>query len=501
MATLVNYQGNPIDIEVSGGGGTARYSIPFGKLVKGTIANSQVTETESSNMVIMKDTFVMPYKSAKLTFNLTPNYKAKVYYGTPHGRTGTTTNASEYVGEELSDGDTFTFPYAETTLYDEEYFYRVAFVKSGIALDDVLGLIESGDIDVWCDKADEDVLCMNADELMEANARKWMYGNISGDNPSISRLPVIVHISDLHSDAIRYTRAIKAAELLSATLVNTGDTATQCPKDGYSWPFALIKGTSVLPIVSQGNHDAVNMTQAAFEADFFTDFYNKYGYSQLSAYYYKDDTVNLIRYINLNSCDYETTDSAGYRISRISERQRKWYAQTLLATPANYKVVVSIHQPPTYIDAVEGATDFFSSRAMRSNEIIANGGEAVVGITDAFIAGTSVTVGDTTVDFSQKNLGAEFVMYLTGHTHADYIGHVHGAAQTQLCCNIGTGNIMHGSGFTYDYISHNLGLGKQQDLFNVYVIDRSAGTVMVIRIGADTDVNGGKRQQMTIAYK
>lgn len=498
MDILKNYLGEPLDIGVSPVG--KEYKIPFGKLVLGTISNSVVTENPSSNIVIMKDAFCMPYDRATLTFSLPTDYTAKVYYGRPDERINDRTHVSDSVSSSLVDGDTFTFPYAETTEWHKEYYYRIAFVKSGISVSDIQSLIENGEISVRCDREYEDVVMMNSDILGEADAASW-YIELGSDGADLTKkYPMIVHVSDLHSDAIRYQRSIKVAEYLGAVHINTGDNVAQCAKDGFSWPFELMKDTNLFPITAQGNHDAIFMKQADFEAAFFTDWYNKYGYSQLKAYYYKDDEEHNIRYICLNSCDYEGTDSAStYRISKISPAQQLWYAQTLLATPENYKVVVCSHQPLALISQNQQYDKFVSEITMSGT--VTSGGSNIIAITDAFIDGSSITVNGTTVDFSEKEDGAEFVMYVNGHLHADFIGYVTGASNIQLQCNVCDACTFVGQGFTYDYIPRNLGRGKLQDLMNVYVINDDDGTVSVFRVGATYTTRGSERDKMAIPYK
>lgn len=497
MVRLKNYLGETLDI----GGYSKEYLIPFGKLVKGTIANSVVTENASSNMVIMKDAMCMPYAKAVLTLHIPGDYTALVYYGNPDGRTGDTTHATDTASSSLSDGDTFTFPYNDDTEWHKEYYYRIAFVKTGIQLSDVQTLIANGDISVECDKPEDDVIEMNTDALAKVTALSWNI--VLGDDDAWTKqYPIIVQVSDLHSDAIRYARSIKVAEYLGASLVNTGDNVAQCAKDGFSWPFELVKDTDLFPIAAQGNHDAVFMTQAAFETAFYTDWYNKYGYSRLGAYYYKDDDTHKIRYICLNSCDYTGTDSAStYRINKISPTQQLWYAQALLATPENYKVVVCLHQPVGLISNNAQYDTFVSERTFKSNETVTDGGSQIIAITDAFIDGSSITVNGTSVDFSGKNTGAEFVMYINGHTHADFIGYIASASNLQLQCTIGTGCVFVGKGFTNDYIPLNLGAGKIQDLINAYVVDGDTGVVHIVRVGASMTTTGDVRDAMTIPYK
>ena len=501
-AVLKNYLGEPLNIGSIQG---SEYAIPFGKLVKGSVDKSisKVTEDPTSNMVVMADTFVMPYVGAILTFSLPKDMYAVVYYGSPEGRYSDTTNASKYSTSALYDGDTFKFPINEAPTYVIEHNYRVGFIKEGITVSEVENLMANGEIEVTCDRDKESILVMNYDTIKDIEVRSWNIA-FNGDSSvaaSMSRNPIIVHVSDLHGDGIRYQRAIELSHHLGAVLVNTGDHVAQSSKDGFAWTYHLIKDKDILSIVAQGNHDAVYMYQSEYDTLAYTELAEKYGYSRVGAYYYVDDDNSKIRHICLNSSDYETTDNKNYRLDRISARQQLWYAQALLDTPAGYGVVVSLHQPVGLHNTENEYTEFTSERDRMSLGIVTYGGENIINITDSFITGTPITVNGTSVDFSEKNEGSEFIMYINGHLHADNIGYIANAQQMQLECNIGTGNILDGQWFTCDYMTHNHGIGKNQDWVNVYVINRDAGTVFVSRIGTDMSTLGHERKKMSIPYK
>lgn len=120
----------------------------------------------------------------------------------------------------------------------------------------------------------------------------------------------------------------------------------------------------------------------------------------------------------------------------ISATQAQWFLDTLLATPADYSVIVATHQvfsknTTTYTESKFcqniNATGGTSHTTLMVEDFIA---DAV----NAFMTGTSYTgtVHHTGVsgneynytvsaDFTNKNSGTQFLCYLGGHTHKDLV--------------------------------------------------------------------------------
>ena len=83
-------------------------------------------------------------------------------------------------------------------------------------------------------------------------------------------------------------------------------------------------------------------------------------------------------------------------------------------------------------------------------------------------------------DFSNKNTGAEFICYLSGHTHCDEIHYVK-KYPDQLELTISCDNTTYTTGSDMNQIRNTL----SQDVINVVAVDRNAGVVNVVRVGSN----------------
>lgn len=154
-----------------------------------------------------------------------------------------------------------------------------------------------------------------------------------------------------------------------------------------------------------GNHDtgmyAVdNGTETELEsADYLFDIFGKrcegavYGSTEYG-YCYRDFVYKKFRVICLNSSELDTVTGYGTSPS-MSQEQLKWFAQTLYDVGAKdgWSVLVLSHYP----------LDFYN--AYPASDVV-----------KAYVEGTSITVGGTTVNFSGRNK-AKFVANFHGHTH------------------------------------------------------------------------------------
>ena len=234
-------------------------------------------------------------------------------------------------------------------------------------------------------------------------------------------------------------------------------------------------------------------------------------------YYHVDFDEADLRVIVLNI--YEPRHP-GYQ-NCITKDQIDWFIETLADTPAGYGVIVVAHCSEKLIEKDNSYPNFYSDNApsdwtTRFDNITGN---PISTIVDAFISGTSITgsytqeINDTenpsttvevtvnySADFTSKNTGAEFIAYINGHTHYDMIGYLSDTTNTQLSLNI-----THGAGGQYynsqDDIPRGNGRGSVQDAFNLYAIDRTAGKVIVCRIGSNKTYDLTDRKIMEIPYK
>ena len=109
-------------------------------------------------------------------------------------------------------------------------------------------------------------------------------------------------------------------------------------------------------------------------------------------------------------------------------------------------------------------------------------------------------------DFTGVDASTEFVCYVNGHRHEDWIGKYLDSENLQISLTITTGNALY-SMFTNTAWSNQSDLGRgdgrgvSQDAVNIYSIDRENGVIRISRIGADVNNKFEVREKMILPYR
>ena len=458
----------------------------------------------TGNYCEMKQWTVVPYRKMVLNVNCPEN--VAVWFVL---RVDPYTENNDITTDPIMNGGKYTV--------DDGYsLYKIRFgyaennsgtvtILGAVSVYDATNMIEKGTFSVTY--TGSDVVANNSDVEKEIWAR-------------IGSNPVISHISDTHGDHARYANFMALSDHYGVDCaINSGDVANISASDGFQYFTGEIKKYPNVPtIVCMGNHEIYSTNELAY-SNFYKPFADAYDYelSTAKTYYYVDLDDADLRIIALNI--YEPRQP-GYNCC-ISKDQIDWFIETLADTPAGYGVIVVAHCSEKLIAKDNTYPNFYSSDAptdwtTRFDNITGN---PISTIVDAFISGTSITgsytqtIKDTvnpstnvdvtvnySADFTSKNTGAEFIAYINGHTHYDMVGYLSDTTNTQLSLNI-----THGAGGQYyntqDDIPRGNGRGSVQDAFNLYVIDRTAGKVIVCRIGSNKTYDLTDRKIMPIPYK
>lgn len=123
--------------------------------------------------------------------------------------------------------------------------------------------------------------------------------------------------------------------------------------------------------------------------------------STLYGYCYRDIPEKKVRIINLNTVEGET--DAGYTGNTFSNEQLLWFAQTLhdVGASSDWGIFVVSHYPLDYGDTSRGGNILYQ-----------------------YVAGGSVTINGTTINYSGHNL-AKFIAQYHGHTHCLKVDKLH----------------------------------------------------------------------------
>lgn len=447
-------------------------------------------------------------------FKLPIGVIATVSYGTSAHPSTT----SEY----LSDGDTFTFPDGANTQTISFATYTNATVGT-ITLSDVKDYIEAGEIAITYD--DLDVNVRNADKDNVLAATKRIIRNDAIVIPStVNSAPLIAHISDLHGDIQRAYNFFYYCKCHNIDdCVVSGD-ATLYSQEGIDYIFAAAKEVGIHVTFAMGNHEAQGLTAAA-DVMFTTYLSNdaeRLDYLKASStvtdrgYYYYDISSKKIRIIVLDQYDGGVYGGQG-KGGRISQGQIDFFISALSNTPADYGIIVVMHSQEDAITMPNDYAKFISSRSSSyaSSGFYVDSSRPIKKIVDAFIsrgtysgsfsqtylsASETVTVS---ADFSSVDSSTEFICYLTGHRHRDFVGYLNNTTNKQLDIQVTSGNALVCTGqyaFSGEDDLPRFGIGATQDAFNIYAIDRAHKEIRIMRVGSSLNYEFRQRDYLTVSY-
>ena len=352
---------------------------------------------------------------------------------------------------------------------------------------------------------------------------------------------VFLHISDTHSNSACSNNAITALNLLSTRqkdkgncakfLIHTGDIKTENFNSDFTyWTTARANANKpVFHVV--GNHDVgfnKEVSTAGTDAQVYASntepFISGWDLTTTNQgtphpegknYYFKDFTDEKIRLIVLyefeTDFELDPSDSTKLKYSRpmraFRQAQIDWLIDSLMKTPSDYGVIIAKHQMEDYVgtDDINFSSYFLRNNTGQDQTFTPRG--MIADIVQAFIDATTLNqtyaitggvVGDIVVntDFSNKNIGSEFICYLSGHTHLDSIHYLKNYPK-QLELTIGCDN----TNYTHNSDMAQIANTKSADVINVCSIDRNRGYVYVVRVGSDFTYTAQKRDYVALDYR
>lgn len=471
---------------------------------------------KDGNWVKQKDNVCNVADGVTYTFKMPSNIVAKVSYGSS---TRPSTDSSN-----LFNGDTYTFPAGANT----QKIYFAKYTSGAVAnlpLSEAEELLASGGIKVTCQELG--VVERNADKDNLFATAKRVVKDAVVRPATLNMAPVIGHISDLHGDIQRAYNYFKYCKWKGVDdCIVSGDSVMNNFGDGLDYIFNAAAENGVHITQVMGNHEAKDITQSAgvMYSTFLAPYAEELGYLKAAntvtdrGYYYHDIPSKSLRIIALDQYDggvYGGQNQGG----RISQDQIVFFLSALSNTPAGYGVIVTMHCQEDSITMPEQFSKFISSRpnSYASNGFYVDSSRPIKHIVDAFIGrttytgGYSLTYGGETetitidADFSEVDSSIEFICYLTGHRHRDFIGYVNDTTNPQLLIQTTSGNALT---VTSDSVFASsaeddlprFGWGATQDAFNIYAIDREAKTVRIVRIGSSMNYEFRERDYLVASY-
>lgn len=303
---------------------------------------------------------------------------------------------------------------------------------------------------------------------------------------------VFLHFSDIHGDGENLKRIVEFANesVVSAQIddvICSGDVVFFTLTDGMEYYDSIDGAEDIL--IAVGNHDTVvrdgsNPVATTPQNTYNTIFANKisgWGVTQPSnaatdglAYYYKDYADNNLRVIFVDSVSRSL--AADYLTDELT-----WFEGVLADAITEGLSVACVEHYPFKKNTYSYVSCSFSPRY---NFDIADGAGT---IPETFITAVEDFIDD----------GGEFVAWIAGHGHQDYVLQ-HNTAR-QLCigvsCAIHNGyNVQYGDELREEY-------KKSQDLFNLMAIDTVSKNISIMRVGADMTRLMNSKKHLCIDYE
>ena len=332
---------------------------------------------------------------------------------------------------------------------------------------------------------------------------------------------LICHFSDLHGDIARFNNVMELINYYKPEFaIHTGDLTVWNSADNTDFFFDGIKNSDVPIYNTIGNHETFGDKGLIEGGPLTNEYLHKRYISPLEnincntekGWYYTDFERHALRLIVLNPYEYFHDDFRTRGKLVFLQEQCDWLIDTLInASEKGYAVIIASHEFAETIPA--GANDLgFCQRftpypwgvpkERKPNYIIED-------IVDAFKHGKmlkkeyicDVSGEAVTLNCSFDRCG-EFICYLCGHQHGDYVGylptHKDQLSITMTCSGC----------FPPDF--HNIGdevsdLPRipdtvSEDAVNFYVIDREKKAITLIRVGASVNDIMKKRLWLTLPY-
>ena len=486
-----------------------RYKFPSLNFIQGNY-DEDGSLSESNFRVSSSDLLVLPYGGKT---KLTLNYVGDFIWGCRSGPSYNLRSNNQYW---FTSGDSVIFNpddnYLTITLTKKFGPWAKSSANNAIVPEDLVG------VNVIAVFEPIDIL---TNFSKRAKAVSFKFNNSEENDPL--GFPFIAHISDIHGDFFRIRRFLDFADKIEVdAAVLSGDFVAnnRTPlMNTFNWVHEEIKSHKTLSMICPGNHDLkISGFTSYTDDDVYNDLYapikNELRNTTTKTWYYTDVAGKNLRLISINL--YQDGGSHRYRTHFTSE-QLDWLCATLLSTPANYAIVIVYHAPQTTpVKTVE--YDTFWQEVRKSANLATYSdvdGDPIADIVDAFIGRTAILKAYTqtgnpssvsvSADFSSANENAEFVCYLSGHTHQDGVYYVPNREHLQLMLCITCATPVFG-GANYKYLADCADLvrntyDESMDAINVYGIDTRAKVVKIARVGADTVYDFSERYWMTIPYK
>lgn len=350
-------------------------------------------------------------------------------------------------------------------------------------------------------------------QYLYAAKKNFIHDNLLSESHS---KVVIGHMSDIHSDKVRFKNALRLFEYFEANFaIHTGDTVEWNTDSEYGF-FREMTRSLPFPVYNCiGNHETFcnshTNTNEFLHREFIEGTPGIVSDGRNGGYYLADIEEFGLRLIALNNYDFECDEVSVRDKYTLLEPQLRWLAEALRdAAEKELGVIIFSHEsdeliPPSANDL--GFCQDFSPNpwgipkprtAHPVTDIVDafRGGKTVIGEYTWEATGATVSVNER---FEKKG---DFICYLNGHRHGDYVGYIP-SHPDQLSIGMPcTGCFPEGY--------HNIGEELSdlpripgtvtEDAVNFYTLDRKDKTLSIVRFGATVNYELKQRIALKLRY-
>ena len=350
-------------------------------------------------------------------------------------------------------------------------------------------------------------------------ARKTFRSEIFQESDSDSKM-LIGHISDIHGDVIRLSNAMDLFNHYAPEfVVCTGDNVYWNMSEDFHYIANTFSQSSIPAYICIGNHDTfmdkpsttlprhecgvllrnedgIPLTNDYLHQVFVEEMKNVEGDADKAGYFYVDFEKRGVRLIVLNDYEYYHENCKVRNKYTILERQANWLIEVLKdAAQKEYGVIIADHEGPGKIKMGEHkfcqrVEPFPWGKPKLDTPCV----DMLCDIVNAYKHAETLccsyhfeTSNQTvTVNCTFEKPG-EFIAYLSGHRHGDYVGFLEKYPdQLSLnmpcsCCDLS--HYQNTMGETASDLPRIPGT-VSEDCINFYVIDREKKQITIVRVGA-----------------
>lgn len=334
----------------------------------------------------------------------------------------------------------------------------------------------------------------SAEDYICAARKKFREEDVLSD--SCSKM-LIGHFSDIHGDIKRFENAIEYFKKYHPDFViHTGDMVVWNSEDNVDWFFDGI-GTLPMPAYNCiGNHETFDNSHPLTNEELHKKYIERLGNitnDRKNGYYYADFEKYKLRLIVLNDYDLYLDDWRERNKYAITQKQCDWLIDTLKdAEEKELGIIIAAHESDEYVLPNSNDKGFCQKFEPHPWGFAEKREYIVADIVDAFMYGKQLKNryrlrnGDFVEVDCKFNKNSEFICYLSGHRHGDYIGYLPSYPNQLSMCMTCSGCFPEGYHNIGEEISDlpRIPDTTSEDALNFYCIDREKREISVVRVGA-----------------